>query len=273
LPPLLRGNNVSLNMESLPLEKFNGINFHTWKVKIQMHLMNKGLWSIVKGNEKAPTDVKLLSEWEKKEDKAKAIIGLALSDTQLHLVDLAKSSKEIWEQLSKLFGEKAINAKFSLKLQLFSLKMHDETPLANHINDLMSLLRQLIEIGAKVDAEDAKAILLNSLSPKYNNIVFTLSQLSSQSLEGMIASLLAEEKRTNTEDTDIQHGMALFSKGKMKKTKGSKECFYCHKYGHIAWNCRIRAKDLLNGKESANLSNLDDSSESDSDEEPSSKTF
>ena len=77
-------------MDSLPIEKFNGINFHTWKGKIQMHLMNRGLWSIVEGTEKTPTDPKLFVEWESKEDKAKDIIGLALSNTQLHLIYLAK---------------------------------------------------------------------------------------------------------------------------------------------------------------------------------------
>ena len=102
-------------MDSLPMEKFDGNNFHTWKVRIQMHLMNRGLWSIVKGTEQAPNDPRLLVEWKKKEEKAKAIIGLALSDMQLHLIDLAKSSNEIWEELSKLFGAKATNAKFSLK--------------------------------------------------------------------------------------------------------------------------------------------------------------
>jgi hypothetical protein len=80
------------------------------------------------------------------------------------LIDLAKSSNEIWEELSKLFGAKAMNATFSLKMQLFSLKMHEETRLSTHINELMSLLRQLAETGIKVDPDDAKAILLNSLS-------------------------------------------------------------------------------------------------------------
>ena len=68
-----------------------------------------------------------------------------------------------------------MNAKFSLKLQLFSLKMHDETRISTHINELMSLFRQLAEIGAKVEPYDGKAILLNILSSKYSNVVFTLS--------------------------------------------------------------------------------------------------
>ena len=54
-------------MDYLPMEKFNGNNFHTWKVKFQMHLMNIGLWSIVKGTEQDSTDPILLVEWEKKE--------------------------------------------------------------------------------------------------------------------------------------------------------------------------------------------------------------
>ncbi|KAH9331246.1 hypothetical protein KI387_003354, partial [Taxus chinensis] len=81
--------------------------------------MNKNLWRIVDGKEPKPTDLTKLVEWETRDDKAKAIIGLALSDTELHYVDLEKSSHEMWENLNKTFGAKAVNAKFSLKLQLF----------------------------------------------------------------------------------------------------------------------------------------------------------
>jgi hypothetical protein len=86
----------------------------------------------------------------------------------------------------------------------------------------------------------------------------------------MVTSLLAEEKRTYSENLDAggQHEIALYSKDKMRKTKGSTECFYCHKNRHIAWNCRARARDLLNGKESANIVNLEELSELESDKEP-----
>ena len=84
-----------------------------------------------------------------------SIIGLALSDSKLHLVDLTKPSKEIWEHLAQLFGVKTTNAKFSIKLQLFRLKMNEETSMSSHVNNLMSLLRQLVEASAKVEDEDA----------------------------------------------------------------------------------------------------------------------
>ena len=53
-------------MEYLTLENFNGNNFHTWKVKIQLQMMHKNLWGIVDGTEIQPTDPARLSAWEKK---------------------------------------------------------------------------------------------------------------------------------------------------------------------------------------------------------------
>jgi hypothetical protein len=59
---------------------------------------------------------------EKKDNNGKSIIGFVLSDSELHHVDLDKYFKDIWEELQKLFGAKAVKAKFSLKLQLFDSK-------------------------------------------------------------------------------------------------------------------------------------------------------
>jgi hypothetical protein len=70
-----------------------------------MERMNKNLCAIVKGTEQSPTDPNKLLEWQSRDDKAKATIGLALSDSKLHHVDLRKLSKEIWDYLNKIFEE------------------------------------------------------------------------------------------------------------------------------------------------------------------------
>lgn len=254
--------NLILNMEQIVVEKFNASNFFTWKVKFQMNLMHQNLWSLVKRLEPAPQDPKQLVEWQKREERAKSIIGLSLSNSQLHLINLRKSSSQIWEHLSKIFGEKAMNAKFPLKLQLFKLNMHNGVSLSTHINHLKLLIRQLEEIDVKVEEEDAKAILLNSLPSNYDNAIFTLSQFSSGSLDEMFATLLAEEKRMklgNTEDNSHDE-MALFSKGRVNKNRDSVECFYCRRHGNTTFNCKSRARNLLNGKlkESANIATIED---------------
>jgi hypothetical protein len=68
--------------------------------------------------------------------------------------------------------------------------------MSSHINNLKLLIKQLTEIGANFDEEDAKAILLNNLHSKCSDVIFTLTQMSFQTLEDMIYVLLAEEKRT-----------------------------------------------------------------------------
>lgn len=209
-----------------------------------MQLMNKKLWVIVKRIETTPRDLTKILKWQSRYDKVKAIIGLALSDSELHHINFEESSKVIWENLSKLFGAQAINAKFSLKLQLFRFKMSLGITMSSHINKLRSLIRQLAEVQATIDEDYAKAILLNSLSSQYENVVFTLSQ-NSQPFEEMIVALLSEEKRTNVGGTkdDPPSEMALYSRynrNKSNKDKGEIECYYCNKMGHTAWNCRFR---------------------------------
>ena len=64
-----------------------------------MHLMSKNLWGILKGTEPELESPNNLIEWQIRDNNAKSIIDLALSDFGLHLIDLDKSSKEIWEEL------------------------------------------------------------------------------------------------------------------------------------------------------------------------------
>jgi hypothetical protein len=89
-----------------------------------------------------------------------------------------------------------MNVEFSLKLQLFRFNMSAKVIMSSHINNLRSLIRQLTGFKSTMEEEDAKAISLNNLPSQYNNAIFNFSQRSSHTLEDMISSLLAEEKRT-----------------------------------------------------------------------------
>jgi hypothetical protein len=121
--------------------------------------------------------------------------------------------------------------------------MSVKVTMSSHINNLRSLIRQLVEVKAMVEEEDAKAILLNNLPSQYNNVIFTLSQMSSHTLEDMISSLLAEEKRATAGDLegDSQLETTLYSKKRMGKRMTGKsgiECYYCGKTGHTTINCK-----------------------------------
>ena len=194
--------------------------------------MSKILWGIIKGTEPKPPQPNKLIEWQNKDNlnNAYSIIGLAFPDSELHIIDLDKYSKEILEELQQLFGAKTTNTKFkfSLKLQLFRFKMAAETTTSGHIKDLKSLIKHLAlaEVSSKIDEENVKDLLLNSLPSTYNNIVFTLSQWPSQSLDELISSLLAEDKHLNEKlneensESALHPDNALLAKNRMSKKTG-----------------------------------------------------
>jgi hypothetical protein len=60
----------------MSLEKYFGFNFHTWKVKSQMQLINKSLWGIVKWTEQARRDLVKLLKWKNNMIKPKPSLAL-----------------------------------------------------------------------------------------------------------------------------------------------------------------------------------------------------
>jgi hypothetical protein len=118
------------------------------------------------------------------------------------------------------------------------------------------------------------------LLPKYSSAIFTLNQLPSQSLDEMIAILLAEEKRTT--EGDSQSKLAFYARNNCNRSTKNKEeieCWYCKKLGHTAWNCRQRANGVLKGKVKdsqhiASVAMIEDPSDADNGEEcPEEKGF
>ena len=72
------------------IRKIFWLQLHTWKVKIQMQLMNKRLWGIVNGTITLLTDPNKLLECESGDDKAKSITSLSLSNCEFHYIHMEK---------------------------------------------------------------------------------------------------------------------------------------------------------------------------------------
>ena len=127
--------------------------------------------------------------------------------------------------------------------------MGADTTMSSHIIELKALVKHLAKVGVKVEEDEQKVVLLNSLSSKYHNVVFTLSQLFAQSLGDMILALLDEDKRLSATDFEnfVPSERALFSRSH-KKVGNNIECYYCQKVGHTTLYCKTQANDILKGK-------------------------
>ena len=72
--------------------------------------------------------------------------------------------------------------------------MIDDDNIVQHISKFFSLSNQLVGINAKVDVDDLKAILSNSMPPSYGNIVFTLNKIHA-TLEEILFTLIDERAK------------------------------------------------------------------------------
>lgn len=218
--------------------------------------MREGIWNITNGKEPKPkSDDARISWWENQNDKAMAIIGLALADNLIHHVDFDRTANDVWEKLENLFGNKINNSKVFLKQKLFKLKMKETETLNEHLSNLGSILQQLSAIRAIVEDDDQVAVLLSSIEDisKYSEILAVLRVSRNMSFEDMVAHLIDEDRRlTEKAESSFEPDKAFFLKNKPKKKGKPLKCNYCQKLGHTEDRC-FKKMAKVQAKEHANL--------------------
>ncbi|MCO5597116.1 hypothetical protein L7F22_051191 [Adiantum nelumboides] len=219
--------------ETQEIEKFVGDGFHTWQTQVKYKLMFKGLWPYVLGCKVIdPTSMEDVEE----DERAQAIIALNLGKSFIHHVATKATTKDMWDELSKLYGATGKHSKIALKIKIFCLEMKPGYQLSTFISDMKSIMSQLASIDAKVDPDDAIAVLLKSMPPKYDSLVTTLTHLSDPTWEGCEAALLEEEQKIKRQNggsasiSTLTNEQALYAKKVIK-------CSFCKKKGHTEENC------------------------------------
>lgn len=195
--------------------------------------MSKGLWPYVAGRKAIRADN--LEDIED-DERAQSIIALNLGKGFIHHVTDKATAKEMWDELSKLYGATGKHSKIALKIKFFRLEMKPGEQMGHFISEMKSIMTQLASIDAKVDPDDAIAVLLKSMPLECDSLVTTLTHLPNPTWEGCEAALLEEEqkiKRRNggTASTSTSTSeQAFFSASKLK-------CSFCKKKGHTEAKC------------------------------------
>ncbi len=190
------------------IDKLTGDNFSSWKFKLQLILMDRGLWEIVDGTEVAPANTNVSGkddtkqqayiDWKKRDNQALAQIALTVSNSELVHIRNAKSSNEAWSKICSVYEAKGLAAKVYLRRRFFNIKYIDNGvgSMQSHINLVRDLADQLDAIGAAVTDEDMAMTLLCSLPESYDYLIVALeSRVDELSFDFVSTRLLSEEKR------------------------------------------------------------------------------
>jgi len=69
----------------------------------------------------------------------------------------------LWKRLENLYMKKSLTNRLYLKQRLYTIKMKEDIPLCDHLDEFNKILMDLKNIDVQVDDEDQALILLWSL--------------------------------------------------------------------------------------------------------------
>ena len=143
--------------------------------------------------------------------------------------------------------------------KLVNSKYKEGNPIAEHLNEIKSIVNQLAAMKITFDYELQALLLLSSLPESWETLVVTVSNSAPDGVVTMSQvtnNLLNEETRRKSSGSSHSEALLMENRGRGRnksraphnrdKSRGRSssiskkdvECYYCHKKGHMKRECR-----------------------------------
>ena len=252
----------------IDIERFDGKgDFSIWKKKIKAVLVQQKCAKAISDPSEFP-EVMKASEKQEIMENAYSLLILNLADNVLRQVDEEDTALKIWEKLESLYMVKSLSNKIYLKEQLFGFRMDSSKSLEENLDDFKKITVALANIDEKISDENQAIIILNSLPDMYKDLKSAIKYgRDSLSLEDVLGALRSKdleikiEKKGNSEGLQVRGRQPKRDQSKARgksrsKSKGKRNCWHCHKEGHLRRNCpeRKKSQDSFFNNDSVNIS-------------------
>ena len=219
------------------IEKLSDSNFHVWKQKVQLILSFRELDDHI-ADEPAPPPPDDSEKWSKDDAKAKAIIGLSISDDHLQLTGDCESALELWKSIIDLYQRKTLLNKVLIRRKFYSVKMTDNEKVMPFISRVRQLAADCKAMDVPIDDTEMAMTMLCGLPSKYDNLIVAIDAATadtSLSMDFVKSRLLQEEQRMmDREKVQPLRDAALVSH---PKGNAREPCDHCGKTGHPPSRC------------------------------------
>ena len=243
-------------------------NWPIWKDKMEDILYCKDLYLPLEGDEKKPEKMSD-EEWRVLNRKTIGTIRKWLDMSCCHQIAGEKSASVVWGKLQERYERKTVGNKTLLIRKLVNLKYKDGASVSEHLNQVQSIVNQLLAMEVVLDEEMQAMLLLSSLPDSWETLVISVSNSTPDgklTMTQVTGSLLNEETRRKASGVDQPQALVHETRGRSKSrkpndqgkssarsksrghSKGSFECYYCGKKGHMKRNCRSYISDKKEGK-------------------------
>ncbi|RHY50392.1 hypothetical protein DYB34_005719, partial [Aphanomyces astaci] len=227
---------------------FRGSNFNVYKTRIQAKLKAAGLWTTVLGHEDDD------DEAEEKANKAFNVIIKPLDDDNVAYVCHLKLVSDVWALLTERYESRAYADVSHVIHCMHTTSYKPGTSMQRHLTELRGFQQKLMHMGSMVEDEMLGKVVLTSVKDAFPTTVEILrSRDPPPTLQQICDRLLSKESEVNdSKPSKRKHDeeQVLYTAGhqiKKPRNKMNDKCYYCHKQGHHAFECRLKKKDIEKG--------------------------
>ena len=189
-------------------------------------------------------EVDAMDKWKEGDAKARTRIELAIGDAEMIHVSGATTARDMWDQLTMVKESKGQLGVLATRRALYRATAEEGFEMVTHISKLRQLQEELHIMGSLVSDEDFVMILLTSLPESWDNYTTSLfgssgNKPNTKSHE-LVALLLEEDRRRKARNGESSATvLQVKAKGKSRADNPNKdkECFNCHKRGHVSTDC------------------------------------
>ena len=156
--------------------KLDGSNYSNWKFKMQTVLETHSAWTITNGDEpKSAAGATSVSDWEKREGKAKTVLKMSVKDCIIPHIRECKLASEIWTVLKDLYEIKNTNCLLFLKSKILFIKMEENETISSFISWIKDVKNKLADISEIVADADLVMVIMNGMTDDYQMFITRIS--------------------------------------------------------------------------------------------------
>ena len=192
-----------------------------------------------------PEEMKAIEIWKEGDYRAQSRIELSIGDAEMIHIMGASTASQMWKQLSLVKENRGEMGALMARRTFYRYDGEEGVTIVEHVSKLREMQEELHLMECLVEDKEFGMVLLMSLPGSWD--VFTSSFVGSKAKGALptsheIIAILLEEERRRTKRTGNPQDIAMhgrFAKGERKKNSSDsdKECFNCHKKGHMAKDC------------------------------------
>lgn len=242
----------------------NSKNFKTWKFKFLMVLKGvPGALDILEGKRPKPVlqgmatpeekamYTKDLEEYNRIDSTIVVLLTTNMSDDTLQKLMRFDNSKDMWDELQRLYGGCIIDRSYELCQNFFGYQKEPSHDMATHISSLKGIWYELNSaLNTTGDLPEILLIyqILHTLPSEYFGFKssWLLMSKTDRTVNNLTVQLCAHEKViiNKVEEETLNTSEALYTKAEEKKKKDKKKknnfhkCNYCGETGHFVRKCK-----------------------------------